>query len=127
MRALPRVDSRTRSNRDTRISRWKAGCIERCTSGLGRGPLEKDPQHGNPASGLPVLGLFHTTGESLPRRAAKYRPLVPVLREMVLREDTPLGGDVKEMIARQLDKAAGRLAVITGEDGGAEVPDGWGR
>jgi hypothetical protein len=46
---------------------------------------------------------------------------------MVLREDTPLGGDVKEMIARQLDKAAGRLAVITGEDGGAEVPDGWGR
>ena len=63
-----------------------------------------------------AVGLFHTTGESLPRRAAKYRPLVPVLREMVLRADTPLGGDVKEMIARQLDKADGRLAVLTGED-----------
>ena len=73
-----------------------------------------------------AVGLFHTTGESLPRRAAKYRPLVPVLREMVLRADTPLGGDVKEMIARQLDKA-GRLAVLTGEDGGAEVHDGEGR
>jgi (p)ppGpp synthase/HD superfamily hydrolase len=63
-----------------------------------------------------AVGLFHTTGESLPRRAAKYRPLVPVLREMVLRADTPLAGDVKEMIARQLDKADGRLAVLTGED-----------
>ena len=74
-----------------------------------------------------AVGLFHTTGESLPRRAAKYRPLVPVLREMVLRADTPLDGDVKEMIARQLDKADGRLAVITGEDGCAEVRDWEGR
>jgi hypothetical protein len=63
-----------------------------------------------------AAGLFHTTGESLQRRAAKYRPLVPVLREMVLRADTPLDGDVKEKIARQLDKADGRLAVLTGED-----------
>ena len=54
-----------------------------------------------------AVGLFHTTGESLPRRAAKYRPLVPVLREMVLRADTPLGGDVKEMIARQLTRPMG--------------------
>jgi hypothetical protein len=35
---------------------------------------------------------------------------------MALRADTPLAGDVKEMIARQLDKADGRLAVLTGED-----------
>ncbi|MFJ8476333.1 ATP-binding protein, partial [Kitasatospora sp. NPDC094011] len=30
-------------------------CIERCTAGSGRGPLEKDPPRGNLASGLPVL------------------------------------------------------------------------
>jgi hypothetical protein len=62
-----------------------------------------------------AVGLFHTTGESLPRRAANYRPLVPVLRELVLRTDTPLDGEVKDMIARQLDKASARLAAITGD------------
>ncbi len=56
-----------------------------------------------------AVGLFHTTGGSLTRRAAKYRPLVPVLRELVLRPDTPLAGDVKDMIAGQLDKAGVRL------------------
>ena len=66
-----------------------------------------------------AAGLFHTTGESLPRRAAKYRPLVPVLREMILRTDTPLDGEVKDMIAGQLDKAGTRLAAITGDQAGA--------
>ena len=61
-----------------------------------------------------AAGLFHTTGDSLPRRAAKYAPLVPVLREMILRADTPLDGEVKDMIAGQLDKAGARLTAITG-------------
>jgi hypothetical protein len=61
-----------------------------------------------------AVGLFRTTGASLPRRAGKYLPLVPVLREFVLRTDTPLAGDVKQMIAGQPGKAAGRLAAICG-------------
>jgi hypothetical protein len=64
-----------------------------------------------------AAGLFHTTGDSLPRRAAKYRPLVPVLREMILRADTPLDGEVKDMITRQLGKAEDRLAAICGDAG----------
>jgi hypothetical protein len=74
-----------------------------------------------------AAGLFHTTGESLPRRAAKYGPLLPVLREMILRADTPLLGDVKDMIAAQLDKAGERLAAITGDSVGVRAGDGGGR
>lgn len=58
------------------------------------------------------MGLFYTTGPKLPTLAAKYRPPLPVLREFVLRPDTPLDPGVKDMIARQLDSAGDRLAAI---------------
>ena len=61
-----------------------------------------------------AVGLFHTTGPKLPELAGKYRPLVPVLRELVLRPDTPLDPAVKEMIAGQLDNAEDRFAAIAG-------------
>jgi hypothetical protein len=39
---------------------------------------------------------------------------VPPLRELILRPDTPLDSDVKDMIARQLSSAEDRLAAICG-------------
>ena len=59
-----------------------------------------------------AVGLVHTTGPKLSKLARKYRPLVPVLRELILRPDTPLDPDVKDMIARQLDNAEHRFAAI---------------
>jgi hypothetical protein len=67
-----------------------------------------------------AVGLIHTTGSMRPRLAGKHGPLVPVLRELILRPDTPLDADGKERIARQLDSAAGRCAAIWhGPDPGA--------
>ncbi len=63
-----------------------------------------------------AVGLIHTTGPKLSRLASKYRPLVPVLREFILRPDTPLDPDVKNMIARQLDNAEDRFAAISHDD-----------
>lgn len=63
-----------------------------------------------------AVGLFYTTGPRVVRLAAKYGPLVRALRGLVLCADTPLDDDVKAMIARQLDGAAERLAVIRGDD-----------
>ena len=45
-------------------------------------------------------------------RAGKYAPLVPALRELILRPDTPLEADVKDMIADQFDAARERFAAI---------------
>jgi (p)ppGpp synthase/HD superfamily hydrolase len=59
-----------------------------------------------------AVGLIHTTGPKLTRLAGKYRPLVPVLRELILRADTPLEADVKEKIAAQLGDAEDRFAAI---------------
>jgi hypothetical protein len=60
------------------------------------------------------VGVIHTTGPKLHRAASKYAPLVPVLRELVARPDTPLDEDVKRHIAEQLDLADTRFRAILG-------------
>jgi hypothetical protein len=70
-----------------------------------------------------AIGVIHVTGPKLSRLARKYSPLVPVLRELILRPDTPLDADVKTMIAAQLDTAQGRFAAIGhGPDAKGEQP-----
>ena len=65
-----------------------------------------------------AVGIIHTTGPKLSKLAGKYGPLVPALRELILRPDTPLEADVKDMIAAQLDAARDRFAAIgPGRDG----------
>jgi HD domain len=59
-----------------------------------------------------AAGLIHTTGPKLEKLASKYAPLIPVLRELILRPDTPLDTDVKQHIAAQLDTTASRFAAI---------------
>jgi hypothetical protein len=63
------------------------------------------------------VGLIHTTGPRLYRLAAKYAPLVPVLRDLIARPDTPLDAAVKEHILAQLDRAADRFAALQGPAG----------
>ncbi|HEY6294915.1 MAG TPA: HD domain-containing protein [Streptosporangiaceae bacterium] len=63
------------------------------------------------------VGLIHTTGPRLVTLAAKYAPLVPVLRDLIARPDTPLGDAAKEHILAQLDRAAARFAAIRGDAG----------
>ena len=58
------------------------------------------------------VGLIHTTGPRLERLAAKYAPLVPILRELIARPDTPLADDVKATIRDQLDRAQTRFSAI---------------
>jgi (p)ppGpp synthase/HD superfamily hydrolase len=58
------------------------------------------------------VGLMHTTGPKVRKLARKYRPLVPRLRELVDRPDTPLDARVKQHIAGQLDRADERFAAI---------------
>jgi hypothetical protein len=58
------------------------------------------------------VGVIHTVGPKVTSSARKYRPLVPVLRELVARPDTPLTPEVKEHIFAQLDLAEERFRAI---------------
>lgn len=58
------------------------------------------------------VGVIHTTGPKMAQAATKYAPLVPTLRELVSRPDTPLPDDVKQHIYEQLDLAERRFAAI---------------
>jgi HD domain len=58
------------------------------------------------------VGIIHTTGPRIGKLANKYAPLVPVLRELIARPDTPLDDDVKAHIFDQLDRAGQRFAAI---------------
>jgi hypothetical protein len=59
-----------------------------------------------------AVGIIHTTGLKLSKLAAKYGPLAPPLRELILRPATPLEADIKDMIVCQLDAAQERFAAI---------------
>ncbi|WFE40666.1 HD domain-containing protein [Micromonospora sp. WMMD998] len=58
------------------------------------------------------VGVIHTVGPKVASSAAKYRPLVPVFRELVARPDTPLSAPVKQHIFAQLDLAEERFHAI---------------
>jgi hypothetical protein len=58
------------------------------------------------------VGLIHTTGSKAAKSAQKYAPLVPVLADLIARADTPLTGQAKARILRQLASANQRFAAI---------------
>jgi len=62
------------------------------------------------------VGLIHTSGPRLRKLADKYAPLVPVLRDLITRPDTPLDAAVKEHILAQIDRAADRFAAVRGDE-----------
>ncbi|MEV0809231.1 HD domain-containing protein [Micromonospora sp. NPDC050200] len=58
------------------------------------------------------VGVVYTIGPKVARSAAKYRPLVPVFRDLISRPDTPLSAPVKRHIFAQLDLAEERFSAI---------------
>jgi hypothetical protein len=58
------------------------------------------------------VGITYTTGPKVRRAAVKYAPLVPVLRELLHRPDTPLSDEVKAHVDGQFDLAEQRFAAI---------------
>ena len=57
-------------------------------------------------------GLIHTTGPRVEKLAGKYAPLVPVLRDLITRPDTPLDAAARQRIMAQLDRAEERFSAI---------------
>jgi hypothetical protein len=68
------------------------------------------------------VGLIHTTGSKLGKLASKYAPLVPVLKELIARPDTPLSDEVKAHIVGQLTRAEQRFAMIQPASDRADEP-----
>ena len=62
------------------------------------------------------VGLIHTTGPRVTKLAGKYAPLVPVLRDLIARPDTPLDLAARERILNQLDRAEERFSAILPPD-----------
>jgi HD domain len=61
-------------------------------------------------------GLLYTTGPRVPELADKYAGLVPVLRELITRPDTPLDEAARQRVLAQLDRAEERFAAILPPD-----------
>jgi len=60
------------------------------------------------------VGIIHTTGPKLVTAATKYAPLVPILRDLLSRSDTPLDDEAKQHILEQFDLAEERFKAILG-------------
>ncbi|SCF13583.1 HD domain-containing protein [Micromonospora chokoriensis] len=58
------------------------------------------------------VGVIHTVGPKVVSSARKYRPLVPLFRDLIGRPDTPLSPAVKRHIFAQLDLAEERFSAI---------------
>lgn len=58
------------------------------------------------------VGVIYTTAPKAAKSARKYAPLVPVLADLIARQDTPLSYRAKARILRQLDSARERFAAI---------------
>ena len=58
------------------------------------------------------VGVIHTIGPKVVSSARKYRPLVPLFRDLIGRPDTPLAPAVKRHIFGQLDLAEERFSAI---------------
>lgn len=59
-----------------------------------------------------ATGVPYTTPAKARKSAVKYGPFLPVLRRLVMREDTPLAPEVKQHICAQIDLTQTRFAAI---------------